>query len=80
MVETKSVTSQILEYTNLVQNAKTKGFNLEENIQPATLIEKLPPSWSDYAKSLRHHQGSLSMTNLVKSLKTEDIHRLKDQK
>ena len=44
MVEMKSITSQILEYTNLVQNTKTNGFNLEENILAATLIEKLPPS------------------------------------
>ena len=39
------------------------------------LIDKLPPSWDNFSRTLRHKQGGFTLTQTINSLRVEDKHR-----
>ena len=51
MVDNKPV---IHEFQELLRKVEMKGTKLSEEFKVSCLIDKLPPSWINYAKSLRH--------------------------
>jgi hypothetical protein len=42
------------------------------------IIVKLPPSWKDFATSLKHERQEFSMAKLIGSLDVEERERAKD--
>ncbi len=44
------------------------------------IIAKLPPSWSDFATSLKHKRQEFSVTDLIGSLGVEEKARAKDNR
>jgi hypothetical protein len=42
------------------------------------IIAKLPPSWRDFATSLKHKRQEFSVTELIGSLDVEERARVKD--
>ncbi|KAL6180044.1 hypothetical protein ACLB2K_046713 [Fragaria x ananassa] len=79
MVETKSVGDQIREYQELLRDIEKKGTKFSEDFKVSCLIDKLPPSWNEYAKSLRHKQGEFTLRQAMNSLRIEEKQRV-DQK
>ncbi|KAL6212271.1 hypothetical protein ACLB2K_017492 [Fragaria x ananassa] len=79
MVETKSVGDQIHEYQELLRGIEKKGTKFSEDFKVSCLIDKLPPSWNEYAKSLRHKQGEFTLRQAMNSLRIEEKQRV-DQK
>ena len=52
MVDSKPMNDQIHKFETLIHQISTNRTKLDESFQVACLIDKLPNSWSDYAKTL----------------------------
>ena len=50
-----------------------------EMLQENVMLEKFPPSWSDYRNQLKHKKKYLTLQELVSHMRTEDANRLKDK-
>ncbi|GMP38848.1 hypothetical protein CsSME_00009953 [Camellia sinensis var. sinensis] len=69
------VGDQIHEFQELLRKVEKKGTTFNEEFKVSCLIDKLPQSWNDFAKRLRHKQGDLSLTQLINTLRVEEKHR-----
>ena len=58
-----------------MQQLKTNEFILDETFQIACLINKLPDTWTDFAKILSHAQGDLTFIQVLNSIRIEKQHR-----
>ncbi|KAL0317559.1 UNVERIFIED_CONTAM: hypothetical protein Sangu_2170200 [Sesamum angustifolium] len=76
MVDGKSINEQIHEFQDLLRPLEESGSKFIENYKVSCLIDKLPPSWSNFARGLRHQQGVLTLTQAFKSLRIEEQHRM----
>ena len=59
MVEGKSVVEQSYELQMISQDIRSEGIRVDEQMRVSTIIDKLPESWKEFAKVLRHKQGTL---------------------
>ena len=59
MIDGKSISDQIHEFENIVYDMKLKGIVLPDIMLVAFMISKLPPSWTDFAQSLKHKREVL---------------------
>ena len=83
MVDGKPIGEQIHEFKELLQRAEKGGITdgeegktlFSEDFKVSCLIDKLPPSWSGYARELRHKQGILTLTQAINSIRVEEKHR-----
>lgn len=75
MVDEKPIDIQIHEFKEHLKGAEKNGTTFSEDFKVSCLIDKMPPSWSDFAKSLRHKQGILTLTQEIKSIRVEEKHR-----
>ena len=51
---------------------------LPNKFVPGDIIAKLPPSWGDFATSLKHKRQQFSVAELIGSLDVEERTRAKD--
>ena len=79
MVENKSVIAQTHELQMIVHEIVSEGIKVDEQMQVAAVIDKLPGSWKEYQKGLRHKQSELSMVNLMARLRIEEEARKQDK-
>lgn len=75
MIDGKSISDQIHEFENIVYDMKLKGIVLPDIMLVAFMISKLPPSWTDFARSLKHKHESFTFDDLLVCLRIEDKHR-----
>ena len=75
MIDEKSISDQIHECKELLRGAEKSGTLFSEDFKVSCLIDKLPPSWSDFARNLRHKQGELTLTQAINSLRVEEKHK-----
>lgn len=61
MIDGKSIGDQIHEFKELLKGAEKSGTTFSEDFKVSCLIDKLPPSWLEFARSLRHKQGELTI-------------------
>ena len=76
MVENKPVGDQIHEYQEFLRKIEKGGTTFSEDFKVSSLIDKLPPSWDNFAKTLRHKQGELTLTQTINALRVEEKHRV----
>ncbi|VFQ69816.1 unnamed protein product [Cuscuta campestris] len=79
VVDDKSIMDQVHEYENLVFDVLAEGMTMCEILQANVLIEKLPQSWAEYCKKLRHKKRDMPLDELVYHIKIEEANRLKDK-
>lgn len=79
MLDDKSIMEQVHQYENLVGDILNEGMKMCEILQANVLLEKFPPSWSDYRNQLKHKKRDLSLQELINHMKTEEANRLKDK-
>ncbi|KAK2969221.1 hypothetical protein RJ640_020371 [Escallonia rubra] len=80
MSENVSVVAQTHDLQMIVHEIISEGIKVDEQMQVATIIDKLPNSWKEFQKGLRHKQSELSIVNLMARLQIEEEARKQDKK
>ncbi|XP_074300218.1 uncharacterized protein LOC141631450 [Silene latifolia] len=79
MADGKPIMEQVHIYENLCADVVNEGMKLDDIFVANVLLEKFPPSWSDYRNHLKHKKKDLSLQELVGHMRTEEANRLKDK-
>jgi hypothetical protein len=80
MVDDRSVVEQAHEIQALVKDLEMHGCELPDKFVAGCMIAKLPPSWTEFATSLKHKRWEFDVTQLIGTLDVEDKARAKDVK
>ena len=78
MVDDRSVVEQAHEIQALAKELENNKCELPDKFVAGGIIAKLPPSWSDFATSLKHKRQEFSVTDLIGTLGVEEKARAKD--
>ncbi|XP_075088212.1 uncharacterized protein LOC142170251 [Nicotiana tabacum] len=79
MVDDKPIMEQVHEYENLAVDVLNEVMEMCEVLQANVLLERFPPSWSDYRNQLKHKKKNLTLQELISHMRTEEANRLKDE-
>ncbi|KAM3375572.1 hypothetical protein P3S68_014286 [Capsicum galapagoense] len=70
---------QVHEYKNLSVDVLNESMKICEIFQANVLLEKFPPSESDYRNQLKHKKKNLTLQEHISHMRTEEANRLKDK-
>jgi len=76
MVDSKPNIDQIHEFQVYIRHLQSKRNQFSNDYKVSYLINKLFPSWSNFAGDLRHKQEDLTLIQAFKAIRIEDQHRL----
>ncbi|XP_077219640.1 uncharacterized protein LOC143853795 [Tasmannia lanceolata] len=80
MTDDKLVVDQVHEIQHIISQVHQQGVNLDDTIIIPSIIDKLPPSWKDFRKSLKHKKEEMTLEDLIQTLQVEEESRLRDNK
>ncbi|XP_073222528.1 uncharacterized protein [Cicer arietinum] len=72
MVDNKSVMEQMNEIERILNNYKQHQMHMDETIIVSCIIDKLPPSWKDFKKYMKHKKYDISLEQLGNHLRLEE--------
>jgi hypothetical protein len=78
MVENRPVVEQAYEIQALAKELEQLPCVLPDKFMVGGIIAKLPPSWTDFATTLKHRRQVFSVAELIGSLDVEERARAKD--
>jgi hypothetical protein len=78
MVENRPVVEQAHEIQALTKEVEQFPCVLPDKFVAGGIIAKLPPSWTDFATTLKHKRQEFSVAELIGSLDVEERERAKD--
>ena len=79
MVEGKSMVEQANEFQMIAHDIHSKGVRVDKQMQVSAIIDKLPESWKEFAKVLRHKQKELAIEAIITRLRVEEEARNQDK-
>lgn len=71
MVDIRPVMEQVREFQLIIHDLSAEGMVLPENFITGTIIEKLPPSWKDFKRYLKHKRKKMTLDDLIVRLSIE---------
>jgi hypothetical protein len=80
MVKNRSIVEQAHEIQALAKKLELFPCVLPDKFIADGIIAKLPPSWRDFATSLKHKRQEFSVAELIGSLDIEERARAKDNR
>ncbi|KAK1662402.1 hypothetical protein QYE76_050561 [Lolium multiflorum] len=78
MTDERSVVEQAHEIQSLAKEFEQFKCTLPDKFVAGGIIAKLPPSWRNFATSLKHKRQEFSVSDLIGSLHVEEKARAKD--
>jgi hypothetical protein len=78
MLDRKSVVTQAYEIQCMVKELALLKIIIPHESMAGSIISKLPPSWRDFATSLKHKRVHMSISDLVAPHEVEEKARTKD--
>ncbi|KAK1670135.1 hypothetical protein QYE76_058294 [Lolium multiflorum] len=78
MVNNRSVVEQAHEIQCIAKEVELLKCALPDKFVAGCIIAKLPPSWRNFATTLKHKRQEISVENLIASLDVEEKARAKD--
>lgn len=72
MVDGKSVSEQVQEFQLILHGISVEGMVLPVEFQAASVIEKLPPSWSEFKCYLKLKKKNMSFANVIQKLQIHE--------
>ncbi|GJV82536.1 hypothetical protein Tco_1522434 [Tanacetum coccineum] len=79
MVDLRPIMDQMYELEHILSIFTQNNMNMDESIQVASIIDKLPSTWKDVKKNLKHRKDDLSLKDLGKHLLIEELYRLENK-
>jgi hypothetical protein len=78
MVDDRSIVEQAHKIQSLAKELESFKCVLPDKFVAGGIIAKLPPTWTDFATSLKHKRKEFSIADLIGSLDVEEKARAKD--
>ena len=78
MVTNKSIIGQVSEILLLVNQLMDAGIDLPESFVVGVIISRLPNSWNDYKKKLKHAETDYDLDGLQRHLRIEEDSRKRE--
>jgi hypothetical protein len=63
----------------IAHDVRSEGVRVDEQMQVSAIIDKLPESWKEFAKVMRHKQKELSIEAIITRLRVEEEARNQDK-
>ncbi|CAM8976324.1 unnamed protein product [Rhodiola kirilowii] len=71
MVDSRQVIEQFHEIQRILGQFAQRNLKMNESISVSSIIDKIPPAWKDFRRSLKHKKNEMSLVELAKELRAE---------
>nr|KAJ0220107.1 hypothetical protein LSAT_V11C200064520 [Lactuca sativa] len=78
MIDSRPVMEQYHEMLRILGQFAQHNLKMDEAIDVAVIIDKLPPSWKDFKHNLKHNKEELTLTQLGSHLRIEESLRTQE--
>ncbi|GAA0140542.1 hypothetical protein LIER_35257 [Lithospermum erythrorhizon] len=79
MVGGEPIMDQVHEFENLCTDVTNEGMKLDEIFLVNVLLEKFPPSWSEYRNHLKHKKRDMPLQEFISHMRSKEANRLKEK-
>ncbi|CAM8997300.1 unnamed protein product [Rhodiola kirilowii] len=72
MVDSRPVMEQFHEIQRILGQFAERNLKMDEYISVSSIIDKLPPAWKDFRRTLKHKKEEMSLVELANQLRIQE--------